>query len=350
MTKAEIALEITKLEIKKQNLLIDGRTAEAARLDLEIKRLQVSSSRAGTEAKLAEAKATQELVLRQFLEAEARGTLTPALRQELNTRYEQQRAVILETEASKLNEEQQRKNIDAAQKGGAARTDLSGSVDRNSGSTDVNSDALRKNSDALRSNRQDKADNARATNALTIEQEKYAAALEKARREEGITGNQYGPGSDNTLGRGPASIGTNNSTFTLPSFQSGSRAGTTETVQFQPPDSSGNWVFDSEAFNRAYSSPTSKLSPPDPSRFWAYTGPPTPGAFAGPGTNYGALPPRAPAPTPAPAPAPMSAPAGQVLGRYEIVLKSGAKAFVDSQSQAQAFIDELQASLRAAGG
>jgi TP901 family phage tail tape measure protein len=211
----------------------------------------------------------------------------------------------------------------------------------------------------------------KAVSALDELRGRYEAALELERRRNGLTGGQP---ADSTLGQGPASLGTNNSSFTLAPFQSGNGASPQTSVQFQPPDGSGNWVFDSEGFNRAHSSPTSKLSPPDPSRFWRYTGPPTPGAFAGPGTNYGALPAPAPAPGPTPSQirdstananagtagltavqANMVAAGAPVLGRYEVSLtnpRTGVRTstFNDTAAQAQAFADNLQAALSAAAG
>jgi tape measure domain-containing protein len=387
VTKAEIALEITKLEIKKQNLIADGRAAEAARLDLEIKRLQLSATKAGTEAKLAEARATQELIIQQYNDAEARGVLTPAMRQELNTRFEQQRAIILETEASKLNEEQQRKNIDAAVAGTGARRESRAAVEGHTGAVGTNTGAVGTNTGALRENERAKRDNAVATGALAAEQEKYATALERARREEGITGRVDG----STVGQGPAGIGggnrndpfsnagrqARNDSFSNTPFQSGSTGGTVA-GQFQPPDNSGDWVFDAAGYSRATANNTSRLSAPNPRDFWR-RGPTSSGVagnFNAPtlgaggafdiANPFGNRTPTAPATvtdtgrvlvstdtdTPGTVGTVSNVP---VLGKYEFVFRNdvtgvSTSGFQDTAEQAQAFIDNLQAAFRSANG
>lgn len=259
VTKAEIQLEITKLEIKKQNLLLQGRDAEAARLDLDIKRLQLTATRASTDAKVAEAKATQELILRQYADAEARKVLTPELRQELNTRYEQQRAIILETEAAKLNEEQQRKNIDAVAAGTGARTAQTTAVGsgttavgENSKATDVNTGAANRNRDAVSGLA---GEWKKYADALQTARGKMDAAVEAERRRAGLTGSGMKVPADNTLGKGPAGIvdpalAARNASFSNTPFQSGSSAASrnpaapsTGTIYTPPPDNSGDWMW-----------------------------------------------------------------------------------------------------------
>ena len=261
VTRAEIQLEITKLEIKRQTLVQNGQTAAADRLALDIKRLEVQASRSSTDAKVAEAKATQELILRQFAQADAANTLTPALRQELNTRYEQQRAIILQTEASRLNEAQEIKNIDATAAGTTARKDHTAAtgtgttaVDGHTKATDNNTGAAGRNRDAVSTLT---GEWKKYADALQTAREKMDAAVEAERRRQGVSGGLATP-SDSTLGLGAARINgpadgrvftaagqaARNASFGGTPFQTGSTGGGTyATGQAANKPTNGEWTY-----------------------------------------------------------------------------------------------------------
>jgi tape measure domain-containing protein len=138
----------------------------------------------------------------------------------------------------------------------------------------------------------------------------------------------------------------------------------TGSAQFQPPDNSGDWVFDQAAYARAASSPTTRLSTVDPRSFWrrksgAMLGPDGfPEGWGKPGNGF-------PAgwPVPASAPAPSagtqfeaaSGGRGQYLpgGGVQIVFNFGTRAHTvnaASVSAAEALMRDLESAYRQAGG
>lgn len=139
-------------------------------------------------------------------------------------------------------------------------------------------------------------------------------------------------------------------------------------VQFQPPDNSGDWVFDAEGYNRAVAGNRSTLSTPDPGRFWRLTPQAQqrrqaeqaaelaaarindPGGFNGNAgySPFGSADRRAAAQPVVPDPA------RRPDGMYEIRISfpNGAASTVTagSRSQAEALIRELEEAFRQAGG
>lgn len=151
-TKAQIQLDITRLEIKRQDLIRQGALSSAQQIGNRIADLQLKLTEQGTQAKRAEANEIIRSTALQIEQLRVNKQLTPEKELELQTRIRAAQATVLETESSALNEGQRRKEAEAVRNGTAARGEYSGAVGKNTEDIGNNSNAVERNSDSLDKN------------------------------------------------------------------------------------------------------------------------------------------------------------------------------------------------------
>jgi hypothetical protein len=154
LSKAQIELELTKLKIRRDELVARGQTALAALEENRIRQLELDLVRAGTNAKRAEAEEVLRATELRLKQLDAQNLLTPALKQELETTIKQQKAILLQTDAARANEEQTKKNNDAIRNGTVVRDENRRTTDNQTSSVQNNSNAVRTNTSEIESNTQ----------------------------------------------------------------------------------------------------------------------------------------------------------------------------------------------------
>lgn len=334
ITKAQIELDLTLLKVKQQELVQRGQITAATKLGNEIADLELRATVKGTEAKRAEANEIIRSTAVRLDQERALGTLTPALEQELQTRIKQQQAIILQTDASVVNERQQAKENEAVRNGTAARGDFTKAVGSNTSTVGGNTGAVNENTAAL-------TRNAGAASTASSAQQRYNELLQ-------ATGGGSG-------GIGPSQDGVN--------FGVRSPGGEANRVNGQFTQIGG----------RTAAGPTAVNSP---GAGWTYTldpyqvevkgvdarGNPVPGGWMrvrsstagiGGGGTGGVI--GSPSPSPSPSPVPTSPAPGPAPTQSGITMNVtiGGKQYgigATNQAQADAIIASLEAAYAAGGG
>ena len=148
-TKAQIDLQITQLKVKQQELVAQGNTTEATRLGNEIRALELQGTRAGTDAKRAEATETLRSTGLMITQGLQQGTLTAAREQELGTIIKQQQAVLLQTEASRVEQDATQKQNDTLANNTTTRVTNTATTGNATTVTNTNTGATRDNTQAV---------------------------------------------------------------------------------------------------------------------------------------------------------------------------------------------------------
>lgn len=361
---AELARQGLQLELEQAKNAArraeeQGNETAARQANIRARELELRIATLGIDLKRQEAEAgLRELsVVEQNLRA--LGLLTAEKQLEIETRRKAYLASVLEAAAQNEANASKREEVTNLRAGKVARDELTASTSTSTGATERDSKALKENTTARAEN----------TNSIL----KQDAALEKLRNGPVLGG--IGPSQDG-VNFGVRSAGGEanrvNGLTPIDSFgnliRSTPSGGITRTgsAQFQPPDNSGEWVFDAEAYNRAASSPGSRLSSVDPRNFWrrSLTAGVSAEGFGGASFGFGGAPfgfnnARAPAPAPAPLAGGqfVTASGGRGVnlpsGGVQVVFNFGLRSYTvqaNSVSEAEALMRDLEAHYQNNGG
>ena len=222
---ASIRAQIERLKVKQAEADLEKNEYASRQLAVKIKELEISL--VDRDIRLSRDKAN--LLLNQIrLEREAAlatGTLTDAMRDELQARENNARASLIEADAANAGSDALRVQQRELEIAAGIRGQLVGSLGGAASAYDKETDALDENTRARRENSRAAEAGSLGPNGATT-----GGATNPTRTTSGSTNPTRTP-----LGGGSA---TPRQDFTAP-------------FQYTPPDDSGNWEFDVEAFNRA---------------------------------------------------------------------------------------------------
>jgi hypothetical protein len=242
LAKAQIQLEITKLKLKEDELRLNGRKAAADAVALNIQRLELNQTTAGNNAKREEAVAIIRATSVKLDELRASNQLTPQIELELQTRIKQQQAVLVSTQATSLQTEAQEKNLKATQGSTTGLKDHAEAQRGSKGATEGATEALRKQAEEF----------TKVAEASTLWSKEVVAnynkvkeAIDKAYEAQRKL-DASGPGANGGLGEiTSAGLGPGTATSVL------NKEERVVGGQYTPPDNSGDWYFDTAAWQAA---------------------------------------------------------------------------------------------------
>lgn len=349
ITKAQIELDLTLLRVKQQDLVQRGLTIAAVKLGNEIADLELRATVKSTEAKRAEANEIIRSTAVRLDQERALGTLTPALEQELQTRIKQQQAIVLQTDASVINERQQAKENEAVRNGTAVRGEHTRAVGSSTIAVGGNTGIVNDNTGAL-------TRNAEATNTASAAQQRYNESL---RAGGGIGPSQDGVNFGVRSPGGAANQVNTPESFSNTPFRSGSSAGanpaasrTVETGQAVNRPTSGTWTYTVNPYEVEVKGVDARGNPVPGG--WMRVRSESAGLLGNDPQTGQPLPGRSiPVPSPAPAPiAPSPSPA-PTPSNFTMNVTIGGQQFgigATSKSDLDKMLDALQAAHAAGGG
>lgn len=256
--EAKLAEAGLKLEIEKQkNALAAAQAAgneyRAKQALLAIKESEARIGAIGIDLKNREIEATLRSLDAEEKNLRMLGQLTPERQKEIEALRKTEIAKLLENQATQEASKSKQQELVDLKNGTTARNEHTGSVDKGTASTRGNSAAVTSNTGAVDANSAALNKAKAAQDALIKARERYNDLLIASRGFEGlgVTGNKglagiKDPSLTDLRQPGSESVTRDNITTTTGYGQVDSIAG-----QYKPPDNSGAWTFDTEAFYAA---------------------------------------------------------------------------------------------------
>lgn len=251
--EAKLAEAGLKLEIEKQkNALAEAQAAgneyRAKQALIAIKESEARIGAIGIDLKNREIEATLRSLDAEEKNLRMLGQLTPERQKEIEALRKTEIAKLLENQATQEASKSKQKELVDLKNGTTARNEHTGSVDKGTASTRGNSAAVTSNTDTVNANSAALNKAKTAQDALSEARERYDALL---LADRGVQGNGglagiYDPRLTSVRQPGSESVTQDNITTTTGYGQVDSIAG-----QYKPPDNSGAWTFDTEAFYAA---------------------------------------------------------------------------------------------------